>query len=76
MGHYVIEFVNLKSVGANLVIHATTKYLGGHSDVLGGVAIALVEDDFFKRITPEPLQENLSSSLLSSCTSRLCGSLK
>ncbi len=39
----------LKS-GADLVVHSTTKYLGGHSDVLGGVAIAKVEDDFFNRI--------------------------
>ncbi|HAJ58901.1 MAG TPA: cystathionine gamma-synthase [Cyanobacteria bacterium UBA8543] len=36
--------------GADLVVHATTKYLGGHSDVLGGVAITKVEDDFFKKI--------------------------
>jgi cystathionine gamma-synthase len=36
--------------GADLVVHATTKYLGGHSDVMGGVAIAKVEDDVFKRI--------------------------
>ncbi len=39
----------LKS-GADLVIHSTTKYFGGHSDVMGGVAITKVEDDFFKRI--------------------------
>jgi cystathionine gamma-synthase len=36
--------------GADLVVHATTKYLGGHSDVMGGVAITKVEDDFFKKI--------------------------
>jgi cystathionine gamma-synthase len=36
--------------GADLVVHATTKYLGGHSDVMGGVAITKVEDDFFERI--------------------------
>jgi cystathionine gamma-synthase len=36
--------------GADLVVHSTTKYLGGHSDVLGGVAIAKVEDDLFNRI--------------------------
>lgn len=36
--------------GADLVVHATTKYLGGHSDVMGGVAITKVEDDFFNRI--------------------------
>ena len=26
--------------GADLVVHATTKYLGGHSDVMGGVVLA------------------------------------
>src|SRR5262249_58877501 len=28
------------NAGADLVVHATTKYLGGHSDVLGGIVIA------------------------------------
>jgi len=36
--------------GADLVLHATTKYLGGHSDVLGGAVIAKVEDFFFQKI--------------------------
>jgi cystathionine gamma-synthase len=27
-------------LGADLVVHSTTKYLGGHSDVVGGAAIA------------------------------------
>ncbi len=36
--------------GADLIVHSTTKYFGGHSDVMGGVAIAKVEDDFFQRI--------------------------
>ncbi len=36
--------------GADLVVHSTTKFLGGHSDVLGGVVIAKVEDEFFQRI--------------------------
>lgn len=31
--------------GADLVVHATTKYLAGHSDVLGGVVIALRDDE-------------------------------
>jgi len=35
---------------ADLIVHSTTKYLGGHSDVLGGVVISRVEDDFFRRI--------------------------
>jgi cystathionine gamma-synthase len=37
-------------MGADLVVHSMTKYLGGHSDVMGGVAITKVEDDFFKKI--------------------------
>ena len=36
--------------GADLVVHSTTKYLGGHSDVMGGVAITQVEDDFFQTL--------------------------
>jgi cystathionine gamma-synthase len=32
-------------LGADVVVHASTKYLGGHSDVLGGVAIV-------KEVTP------------------------
>lgn len=37
-------------LGADLVLHSITKYLGGHSDVLGGAVIARAEDDFFARI--------------------------
>ena len=37
-------------LGADLVMHATTKYLGGHSDLLGGAVIAHEADDFFERI--------------------------
>jgi len=29
--------------GADIVVHSTTKYLGGHSDVVGGAAIARTE---------------------------------
>ncbi|MGB5962298.1 MAG: aminotransferase class V-fold PLP-dependent enzyme [Coleofasciculaceae cyanobacterium] len=36
--------------GANLVVHSTTKYLGGHSDILGGVVVSKVADEFFKKI--------------------------
>jgi len=31
-------------LGADLVVHSTTKYLGGHSDVVGGAAIAKTEE--------------------------------
>ena len=36
--------------GADLIVHATTKYLSGHNDVLGGIVVAKAENDFFKRI--------------------------
>ena len=37
-------------LGADLVMHATTKYLGGHSDLLGGAVVASAVDPFFERI--------------------------
>lgn len=37
-------------LGADLILHATTKYLGGHGDVLGGAVITRSQDDFFGRI--------------------------
>jgi cystathionine gamma-synthase len=36
--------------GADLVVHATTKYLGGHGDVLGGAVVAASGDRFFDRV--------------------------
>ncbi|MCS6828115.1 MAG: PLP-dependent transferase [Caldilinea sp.] len=38
------------ALGADLVMHATTKYLGGHSDLLGGAVIAKEVDEFFERL--------------------------
>src|SRR5262249_33128698 len=38
------------ALGADLVMHSTTKYLGGHSDVLGGAVVTQVEDDYFARV--------------------------
>ncbi|MFO7613625.1 MAG: aminotransferase class I/II-fold pyridoxal phosphate-dependent enzyme, partial [Bacteroidales bacterium] len=32
-------FQNPLNLGADIVMHSTTKYIGGHSDVIGGVAI-------------------------------------
>ncbi len=37
-------------LGADFVIHSTTKYFGGHSDLLGGAVIAAENDAFFERI--------------------------
>ncbi|WP_353113822.1 cystathionine gamma-synthase [Microbacterium sp.] len=38
------------SLGADLVVHSTTKYLGGHSDVLGG-AVVFGDDRFVEPVT-------------------------
>lgn len=37
-------------LGADLVMYSTTKYFGGHSDVLGGAIIAGESDGFFQRV--------------------------
>ncbi|POY37357.1 cystathionine gamma-synthase [Solitalea longa] len=37
-------------MGVDLVMHSITKYINGHSDVLGGVVITKKNDDFFGRI--------------------------
>src|SRR4051812_11537334 len=37
-------------LGADLILHSTTKYFGGHCDVLGGIVVAKKDDDFFHRI--------------------------
>ncbi len=36
--------------GVDLTVHATTKYIGGHSDILGGAVIAKKNDEFFQKI--------------------------
>jgi cystathionine gamma-synthase len=37
-------------LGADLVLHSTTKYFGGHCDVLGGIVVFKTENDFCQRI--------------------------
>lgn len=37
-------------LGADMVMHSTTKYLGGHSDILGGAIIAREKTPLFERI--------------------------
>lgn len=37
-------------LGCDLVMHSTTKYLSGHSDVIGGVLATASADDFWKKI--------------------------
>ncbi|MBC7400368.1 MAG: aminotransferase class I/II-fold pyridoxal phosphate-dependent enzyme [Mucilaginibacter sp.] len=38
------------SLGADLVMHSTTKYFGGHSDLMGGALITVKNDDWWQKI--------------------------
>jgi cystathionine gamma-synthase len=38
-------------LGADLVMHSTTKFLGGHSDLLGGALVARKNDEFVERLS-------------------------
>ena len=49
------------ALGADLVMHSTTKYLGGHGDSMGGVVVARIADDFFSRL--KALQISLGAFL-------------
>jgi cystathionine gamma-synthase/cystathionine gamma-lyase len=42
-------FQNPLALGADIVVHSTTKYMGGHSDVVGG-AVATSNENFFEEI--------------------------
>ena len=37
-------------LGADVVMHSTTKYFGGHSDVLGGALVFMRQDDLFETV--------------------------
>jgi len=37
-------------LGADLILHSTTKYFGGHCDVLGGILVAKSDNELFQRI--------------------------
>jgi cystathionine gamma-synthase len=37
-------------LGADFILHSTTKYFGGHCDVLGGIVVAKNDGDLFQRI--------------------------
>jgi len=38
------------ALGADMVVHATTKYIAGHSDVLGGAIITAKENDRWEKL--------------------------
>ncbi|MDB5020790.1 MAG: cystathionine gamma-synthase [Pedobacter sp.] len=37
-------------LGADIVMHSTTKYIGGHSDVIGGALITAKKDELWEKI--------------------------
>ncbi|MFN5337355.1 MAG: trans-sulfuration enzyme family protein [Bacteroidota bacterium] len=43
-------FQNPLQLGADLVMHSSTKYLGGHSDLLGGALVTKKKDAFWEKI--------------------------
>ncbi|MEX0995228.1 MAG: aminotransferase class I/II-fold pyridoxal phosphate-dependent enzyme [Balneolaceae bacterium] len=47
------------SLGADLVMHSTSKYIGGHSDLLGGAVIAKTGKGIFEKI--RDLQQSTGS---------------
>ncbi|WP_285008075.1 trans-sulfuration enzyme family protein [Pedobacter faecalis] len=38
------------ALGADIVMHSSTKYIGGHSDVLGGALITATQNEFWDKI--------------------------
>src|SRR5690606_19352278 len=38
------------ALGADVAVHSTTKYFGGHSDVLGGALVFARNDDFARKV--------------------------
>ena len=59
---------NPLALGADVVAHSTTKYLGGHSDVLGGILVVdddtLAEDLLFVRKSTGPIPGPMDSWLI------------
>jgi cystathionine gamma-synthase len=37
-------------LGVGLILHSTTKYFGGHCDVMGGIVVAKTDNELFQRI--------------------------
>src|SRR5213083_768278 len=37
-------------LGADFILHSTTKYFGGHCDVAGGIVVAKKDSEFFQRV--------------------------
>jgi cystathionine gamma-lyase len=53
-------FMNPATLGADIVVHSTTKYIGGHSDVLGG-AVMTSNDEIYEKV--KAIQNNCGATL-------------
>jgi cystathionine gamma-lyase len=53
-------FMKPATLGADIVVHSTTKYIGGHSDVLGGAALTS-DDELYEKI--KAIQNNCGAVL-------------
>src|SRR6266699_1215042 len=38
------------NLGCDLILHSTTKYFGGHCDVLGGIIVGKIDNEFFQGV--------------------------
>ena len=43
-------FQNPLLLGADIVMHSSTKYFGGHSDILGGILVTKEKNEFWEKI--------------------------
>jgi len=43
-------FQNPLLLGADIVMHSSTKYFGGHSDILGGALVTKEKNDFWEKV--------------------------
>ncbi|MDR3328257.1 MAG: PLP-dependent aspartate aminotransferase family protein [Prevotellaceae bacterium] len=53
-------FLKPTELGADIIVHSTTKYIGGHSDVLGG-AVLMSDDDLYEKV--KAIQNNCGAVL-------------
>jgi cystathionine gamma-lyase len=53
-------FLKPAELGADIIVHSTTKYIGGHSDVLGG-AVLMSDDDLYEKV--KAIQNNCGAVL-------------
>lgn len=72
-------FQNPLQLGADIVLHSTTKYIGGHSDIIGGVLITNIQEvkekaDFNRMalgLNPSPFDAWLTSRGLKTLAVRM-----